>query len=442
MKRMALHCICLFFGLSVTAWAQSGMTFEDLREKLDPYFAEELIGDVHKQLPLGIDYRIWGWDVGDFSGDGYHDLAASIKIKGDRSRAVQVYLFVDIDGYLTKVGQFEYKYIELPIEVGIAIRDNACHVMQKERKYHWDVIGYRFDNGSLIVLDEFSTKQKKRLTRESYRNFQTLNGYERFLSTRSGKVEFFTEFLSIPSYSRGRYVFKGLSSDVISNSVKFVPSGAFYWEGKEDVSLKIRSAYDDEFVYVLVYVTDDIVTPERIEDGLSERVEVWLDVANVPNRILREDTKWDEYRTLADSGIFSFAVYPGNFAERKAYVNISATDELTEVQRQAVEQVKAVSSLWDDGYVVKLRIPFQLLGFEGAPIDPDAITEFGCTVVAYDIDNEFRPEEESVIATSAFESMNPATYGALLFIPNSIRYGEARNIYADPVAERLKELGF
>ena len=70
-------------------------------------------------------------------------------------------------------------------------------------------------------------------------------------------------------------------------------------------------------------------------------------------------------------------------------------DVLTDVQKQTIQQVKAAATLWDKGYIVKVRIPFQLLGFVGAPIEEGKIVEYGCTVVVRDIDNEFRPENIS-----------------------------------------------
>jgi hypothetical protein len=123
-------------------------------------------------------------------------------------------------------------------------------------------------------------------------------------------------------------------------------------------------------------------------------------------------------------------------------VRPSAVDVLTDVQKQAIQQVKAAATLWEKGYIVKIRVPFQLLGFVGAPIEEGKIVEYGCTVVVRDVDNEFRPEEETFLSTSKFENSNPSSYGALLLMPNALVYGEVRNIYADAIADRLRDLGF
>ncbi|MGA2298584.1 MAG: hypothetical protein ABSG15_13645, partial [FCB group bacterium] len=67
------------------------MRFAELAKKLEPYYDEDMIADIKKQLPQGSDYSIWGWDIGDYSGDGNNDLAVSIKIAGEKKRVSQVY---------------------------------------------------------------------------------------------------------------------------------------------------------------------------------------------------------------------------------------------------------------------------------------------------------------------------------------------------------------
>lgn len=426
----------------MSAVAQTGMTFEEFSAKLKPYFAEELIADVERQLPQGTSYQIWGWDVGDYSGDGFPDVAFAIRTASEKKRLMNVYLFVDIDGFLTNVERYNYPFVDVPLEVGIVIKENTCYVMQKHEQYRWSVTGYRFDRGSLLVLDNFKTGPEKDLTHESYRNYQTLFGYEKYVKTRSGEEEFLTEFLSIPSYPRSQYVYKGYAQDAVSNLVRFVPKGAYWWTGGQDASFRVRSAYDQEFIYFSVYVSDDKVITNDAEGAPSEKVEFWFDINNADNRLLRSAGRRLNFRTVADSGLFAFTVTPGNFSTAQPSVNISSTDELTDVQRGQVSLVNAVVSPADSGYLVKIRIPFLLLGFEGAPVESGSITELGCTVAVHDIDNYYRPEEATLIATSHFESMNPASYGTILFLPTHVNYGNAINIYTEPLAERLKDIGF
>lgn len=427
--------------------AQSGLTFEQMQEKLKPFFADELIEDVREQLPKGSQYRIWGWDVGDYSGDGAPDLVLSVRLANDKGRTVQVYLFADIDGYLTRVGKFPYTFIELPIEVGVFIKDNGCFVLQKYQDFEWSITGYRFDNGSLIVLDAFKTERVKTMTHESYRNYQTLTAYERYRDSKTNDELFSADYLSIPSYPRGNYIYKGFAADATSNQSKYLTKGSYYWAGADDLSFTVRSVYNEQYLYFLVKVTDEQVIGEgkdkEIKDNF-DNVEIWLDMSNLPNRFIRRKNKTDiiNFRTQAEANIFAFTINPGNFADKKPSVRTSASDELSDAQKQAVGQIRVASSLWEKGYIVKIRIPFQLLGFTGVPIEEDKLTEYGCSVIVRDVDNEFRPEEASFLATSKFENSNPSSYSSLIFVPSGTVYGEARNIYAEPIADRLREIGF
>jgi len=49
---------------------------------------------------------------------------------------MEVFLFADIDGFLVKVGQFVYEYVELPLEVGVAIRNGIVGINQKFKQFH------------------------------------------------------------------------------------------------------------------------------------------------------------------------------------------------------------------------------------------------------------------------------------------------------------------
>ncbi len=426
--------------------AQQGMKFAELAQRLDKYFAKELILDLKRELPMGSDYSIWGWDVGDFSGDDYTDVAFTVKLAAEKERVVQVYLFVNIEGYLTKVGQFEYEYVDIPLEIGVVIRHNACFVTRKRKQFDWLIRGYTFDNGSLIWLDEFTTRRKGRLTHETYKNYKTLENTEKYLHTNSGEVEFFADYLAIPSYSRDRQIYKGHAHEPFSYDVDYVHKGAYYWKGKDDASFRVHSKYDSKYLYMTVETIDDKVVTQRCDTCLGDFVEVWMDV--IPPYLEGKDrftiTKGNtlKFRTNAEIGIYCFSVYPGDFYEKKPYIKISTTDDLEPYQKQAARSVQVVSDTTHKGFRLKFKIPFALLGFEEAPIYEDDSTELGCTVVYRDIDNEYRPEEETQIATSKFAPLNPSTYGALVLVPDKEWYGDTQNIYRGEILKHLMEYGF
>ena len=436
----------VFTIASTNVNAQSGMTYNEFKKKLEVYFAEDLISDIKKQLPQGSDFAVWGWDAGDFSGDGVVDIAFAVKIRAEKQKILHVYQFVDVDGFMTKVGQFDFDYFELPLEIGIFVKNNTCYITSKKRQYDWRVKGYKFDNGSLLLLDDFATERIEDYTHESYRNYQSLQNSEKYLITSNNKEEFYSSYLTIPSYSRGRVVFKGFTDAAQCNYVEYVCKGAYYWKGENDLSYSVNSAYDDNYLYMTIRIHDDEVVGNKNDSCASDYVELWLDITPAQKQEqrfkMKETIKKYKNPTIGD-GIYSFKFFPGDFLEKRAFIKeLSTTDTLDEEQNEAIKSIKVVSSLTNYGYDLKFKIPFTLFGFVGPPIDKQNIAELGCTVVVHDLDNQFRPEEETVMATSAFDSHNPNTFGTLLLIPQSVWYGEANNIFKEDILKSILDYGF
>ncbi len=425
------------------AYSQSGIRFPELSRRLENYFNKEMIQDLQREFPQGSDYTIWGWDVGDFSGDGVPDAAFSVRIAGQRGRIMQVYLFVDIDGYFVKAGQFAYEFVELPLEIGVVIRDNACYVTQKHKQFNWLIRGYRFDNGALIMLDEFITERIDEYTYESHKNYQNLQNTDKFIVTNSDKIRFIAEYTTIPSYRRGRQIFKGYSSEVYIDNINFVPKGAFWWGGNEDLSFSISSVWDETYLYMTVKVKDDRIVPQNCDTCICDYVEVWFDVnTNGSNRFANIKGNKLTFKESIESGIFNIKIYPGNFLDRTASVKVSTTDELEPYQKIAAHDIMAISDIQDTMYLVRFKVPFAFFGIQGNPVATGKLIEFGCTVSVHDYDNEFRPEEYTRKNSSVFDPQNPATYGALVLVPDDMWYGSSKNIYLEDILKTLVEYGF
>jgi hypothetical protein len=141
------------------------------------------------------------------------------------------------------------------------------------------------------------------------------------------------------------------------------------------------------------------------------------------------------------NGVYNFQIFPGDFIDIPPFVNAYSNDLVTSLQQISASHIKVSSNKFDGGYVVKIRIPYDILD-----IDPTNFTNsfynISCSIEVHDIDNEFRPEEETIIATSQFDQTNPSTYGKLLFIPNNNWYGLCKNIYKQDILQTLLEFGY
>lgn len=439
--------ILILITFSDQIYSQQGLKFPELAQRLEPYFAIELINDIKKQLPQGSDYSIWGYDVGDFSGDGYFDAAFTLKLASEKKQIMQVYLFVDIDGFMTKVGQFPYEFVELPLEIGAVIRYNACFITRKRKQFDWLIRGYRYVNGNLIMLDEYETKRLGHLTRETYSNYQSLTNTEKFIRTVSNEEKFYAKYQTIPSYSRGRQIYSGYYNECLVDDIDYVHKGAYYWQGNFDASFSVKSSFDENYLYFTIKVRDESVVIQSCDTCACDYFDIWFDaippiIENGDRFVIERTDKSLKFRTNADIGIYKFSIFPGDFLEKKAFVRIGTTDELEAVQKLSARSVRAVATLSDSGFTIKCRIPFNFLGFDENPLSDSKPVEFGCSIVYHDIDNHYRPEEETEIASSVFSSLNPASYGRVVIVPDEMWYGETRNIYKDDIVKILMENGF
>jgi len=432
-------CSLLILLFNVNLNAQSGMKFVEFAEKLEQYYDNSLIMDIKKSLPQ-TDYYIWGWDVGDFSGDGHYDVAFAVKIRGDKKNRVLIYLFVDVEGFLTQVGQFNYTFVDLPLENGVVIKNNTCYLTQKIKQFNWIVKGYTFDKGNLILVDEFETEKAGNLTKETYTNYKSMISSDKLISIKNNKVVKELEYLNIPCYPRTAKPFYGITNEIFCNNIEYVPKGAFYWTGEEDASFKIQTHYDEKYLYFNIEVFDDKVVPITYKDSISgDCIELWLNADLYKYKGTKEEIINEKRDT---NNIIKFTVFPGDFFEIKPYLEISTNLNLDTKQRLATQSIKASSNIFEKGYVVKFKIPFMLLGIEELLSDKTEISEIKATLAINDVDNEFYPEQNTYITSSLFDKNDFRTYSTLLLIPNNIYFGENYNVFLEDVLKNIGDFGY
>ena len=297
-----------------------------------------------------------------------------------------------------------------------------------------------------MMVDEFVTNKVERFAHEGYRNYVSLENRERYVA-KDGRVAFETVYQVIPCYWRGQQVYAGYTSDVLVDRIRQVRNGSYWWKGPEDASFRARAVYDQDYLYLRVAVRDSNVVTGWCDTCPADRMEIWFDV--VPpadlagSRYLNSLKKGSlVVRSESDSGLYAFSVKIGDFEEIRPSIKIRTTDALSQMQDDALNQVRVVTAQRSDGYVVKVRIPYGLLGYDQVPVDETNLNEIGCTIALYDVDNEFRAEETTTLATSAIQPLDPSTYGTMTFIPEGLWYGETSNLFADGVFGVLRELGF
>ncbi len=433
----ALFCLC------ATAQAQTAITFDSLARAVDPFFAPELVKDIRDALPQNA-FDVWSYDVGDYTGDGANDFALVIRQRNDSRKRMNLYFFVDDEGTLRLIKQTTVDFVELPIEVGVAISQGTAYMTRKLKEFNWEINGYRYRDGVVMMVDKFTTAPQGNMTYETYRNFQTLEGYERYINSTDTSLVFRSDFLTTPCYNRGRDVTSGYQATARAALTRYILRGSYYWGGEGDLALNVRSAFDKDFLYFSIFVRDDEVIPVGVKDNdtTADRLELWLDMYSLGDRF-RVGRRARDFRMKTDSNIYALTIALGDFGDQQARVRLSSSNNMDEMQRNAAKSIKAVASKLDSGYVVKLRIPFMLFGFNGAPLEDNEPMQFGMNVVVHDVDNPYRPEQVTTMTTSQnFDRLKPATFGSIVLLPNSSFYGESTNVFLGDLKERLNEVGY
>ena len=462
MKKSIFIVIVILLLSTFSAQAQSGKKFAEFANQLSSYFDRPMIDDIKSQLPLNGDYKVWGWDVGDFSGDGFVDCAFAIKLRSDKKKRMHVYLFADIDGYLKKIGHYPLYYVELPLEIGVSISHNQCGITTKSKKYCWDINTYSYSQGVVIHNETFSTKRIGDLTYERTKNYINLTNVEKYLYTKSGDIAFLRDYSTVLSYPRGKQIFKGYAKENFINKTDYVYDGAWYWEGDEDLSYNISSAYDNEYIYFTIKVKDDKVIVRSCEncivesnDGklsktcdtcFADHINMWVDIYTPfkknENRFMSIKNNRIKFRNSVERNVTRFTIYPGDFYSNEAIIEIATNDFLDSYQRFDTRKLKASANLTEDGYIIKFRTPFSILGFDGCPAYGNKTAEIGTAFCVVDYDNKFRPHEKTEMANSPFKPHNPTTYASLLILPYSSWYGASNNIFEMEMLQALREYGF
>lgn len=442
--------LVLFGFLSLvlhSADAQTGLTFRELKSRLSPYFPEEMIWDVQHQLPAREDYRIWGWDVGDYSGDGYPDLALCFRKASEKQRIVEVVLFVDIEGFLVAVAQFQKTFVQLPIEVGVAIKDSVCYIVNRQTQQSWSIQGYQFRNGALMLIEEIKSIEQPQTIYRYVQNFQRLEVSEQWVEKKSGALQADTSSFILPVYQRFQILPPGLMNTVHITSVDNVPEGAFYWAGPEDCSYQYSAVYYRDYLYLLIHVVDDTLVVPRNTDDATERIEFWVEPSSFReidlHKPITQQFREEDGGEKTESGLMIFEIFPGDFLAIQPSVRVQSLQPLDSFQLEAMKDVRIAAKRTEDGYQVKIRIPFQVFGFLSSPVQEKNFTAFRAAIVVADMDNRFRPEETTkVVSSKNFDPLQPATYSVFCLIPPQMYYGEYRNLYTDVLIARLEELGF
>jgi hypothetical protein len=400
--------------------------------KLSKNFSFNQLETIYKLLPD--DIQVWGYDIGDYSGDKNDDLAFSYRSSTDSKKNMNIMFFINqIDSFFL-ASSFTMKYSSLPIEIGFSIQNMECQVTHKVDEGFWEIKSYSMINGNFVMTGFYESKnelikgsRRKFLGYEKSFNMRNSIASENYYDLITGKKYFKRKYFIIPCYKNNRRIFKDYTTTMFDTNSTFITYGYLNWKDENDLSISFRSTYDDSgFIFTYIIKDDTLLTNSK--NGVADHLNLWFD--NAPQNLIFTKRDGVYVREGQDENIHKIEINFDNIIMKSTCNNSEA------ISKSLADGVTLqYSELTKNLYLCKIRVPFNVFGGDLSGY----LTGFGWEY--FDYDNLSTPEKYTVMSSSVLEAWNPASLGELLIIHDNDFYGKVINYELPKVIDYLKEYG-
>lgn len=164
-----------------------------------------------------------------------------------------------------------------------------------------------------------------------------------------------------------------------------------------DLSGRFYSIWDDKYLYIIIDVTDDVLTPLGKEDDILKGDGLLLSIDS--------NLYGDLNERILDADDYQLFISPGNFS------NIPAQVKTIVPEQYELSGINIASAKKVGGYYIELKIPWIQIGIQ----NPQDKTPFGFNLDILDTDN--LGECELIISSSPrANSQDALTFGTLILI--------------------------
>ena len=237
------------------------LQFAEFSSALGKIFSEEKIQTILSKLPPNC--NIYGYDIGEFSGDDGMDVALSTRPENARGRTIDVHFFVNAGSRFLHVQTLQRVFVIEPIEVGFSIERGTAFVTEKTGEFGWRITGYAVQNGVFRRVSQWVTNRMR------HRDQQTAVGFERaydmrsniadehYYGTNSNRSFLRKKFYDLPVFGKLDDVPSGIRRQIGDSTAMMIVRGASSWHGPEDCSIFCSGWYDSASVEFHLTVDDD-----------------------------------------------------------------------------------------------------------------------------------------------------------------------------------------
>lgn len=416
-----------------TVVASDSLEFAGFAQALSPIFSPEKIATILSNLPPKC--KIFGFDIGEYSGDDGMDVVLSAMHDGAARKSMDVYFFLNDGSRFRLLRTLQRRYVLEPIEVGFAIEAGVCFVTEKTGEYAWRITGYTAGDGTFRRVSEWTTNRMRtggRETNVGYErsfSYETLIADEHYYGSNSNRTFIRQKYYDLPVYPADLSLPDGMRSMIGDSSGLMIASGGSSWYGPDDCSIFCSAQYDSSTVTFRIRAHDDRLLYHAWADS-ADHLDLLFDLSR-RNRIRPDGTP----QTYAPATQFGIRIIMGDGGMRTPVVEL-----LGEAVAKRFGDAVSVTTVPDAAefqtYTFTVRVPLALFT-NGAALQP---TGFVC--VYHDVDHDGMRQWASLAATAReYIPGNPTTYGMLHFISDPVAEYEWENLRVIKLAEQLQRAG-
>lgn len=351
------------------------------------------------------DACIWGYDIGDFTGDTLDDLAFSYKIAGDNSKNLEIRLYINDKDSLYLVSSFNLKYYNIPIEIGFNIQNSECNITHKISDEDWRIYTYTYKNDELICTNIFESRNKiitgsRRKFVGYERNCNQKNNlvFENYYQLSTGRHYFKRKYYKTLCYNLDRNKNKFLHSvSLIDTNSMFITKGYLSWKDFSDLSISFNAFHDDSLIYFYYFIQDDIICINN--NQFQDYIILWIDYN--PQKLIFTKVDGIYVRDGADENINKFKIYFDNRVI-KYFLNTKGMIDSLEYTNNIKTNF---NKIFENFYCLEICFPKILL-------NTNNMIGFGWQYYDYDCNNQ----EPTVMNSGIIEEWNPSSLGEFYFI--------------------------
>jgi hypothetical protein len=427
--------VIMFMSISfVSRAAQTAdsLDYSQFEKQLRRYFSEQQTRGIISKLPAKC--KIFGFDAGDYSGDGLADVILSARADEHERKEVGVYFFIGEGDDFRLIKTMNRKYVSEPIEIGFSIESGICSVTQKLGEYHWRITGYGFEHSVFRILTLWETSRLPGLRdfstigMEFVDDFRSNRSIETFFRASDSKTLFRTEFDALPVFPAMYKTPEDVNRWIGDSSSRPILRGSSSWHGVDDCAVFASGCWDTTSIHLDLVLFDDRLLQDTSADR-SDYLDIWFDVSG--------KSKVDaagKPRFTADGDVIAIRLFPSEADSASLRMEFIGGWETRRTQRNAVR----CSIRRADYRSLRIRcdIPKSLFPPQ------DRQNEISFATSYHDVDNPEHPDWVTVIASSPrFEDGRPATFGRLDFYPEAEVPFEREDQRLLPILSRMNLAG-